>query len=469
MSLLTNMGRVWSRISSAFERTDIGVAGAAYDDARSDEDRVRPTTTRYAPIREAVERRVITFLRQEIVSHLEIGYNEIFLLHYIEIAADSQGKDALAQFLHEFSPESRVQWVKKLLGPAVGQHVSVEQFLGLDKEFSAEALAETDPFEEELNHAATPPYRVILHGRWQHRPATADREETLSPLPKPPHPAQSSDPIPAAPPQPLRLAGPCVRLSVQDAKSPDLDKGNGTRVVEIDHFPAVLGSSIHADVEISGYYVSARHCTLHWEGQQLWLADHSTNGTWIDGERIHRGTRIALVNGAVLGFGRDHGETDYDRYPAIRAQLMRKPVAPGASSTPVAPSRSTPVAPAIVTSMHTSGKRVPLAVLAIVDATGSPRRDILKLPFTIGRGSAQDYVVPDANQGVSREHLVIEEINRSGAVTFNRAVGKNGTFAGSQVLPERFIWRFDQEIVLGEKWTSAPVVRMSLRHVEQTV
>jgi hypothetical protein len=171
----------------------------------------------------------------------------------------------------------------------------------------------------------------------------------------------------------------------------------------------------------------------------------------------------------VLGFGRDHGETDYDRYPAIRAQLMRKPVAPGASSTPVAPSRSTPVAPAIVTSMHTSGKRVPLAVLAIVDATGSPRRDILKLPFTIGRGSAQDYVVPDANQGVSREHLVIEEINRSGAVTFNRAVGKNGTFAGSQVLPERFIWRFDQEIVLGEKWTSAPVVRMSLRHVEQTV
>jgi hypothetical protein len=66
-----------------------------------------------------------------------------------------------------------VQWVKKLLGPAVGQHVSVEQFLGLDKEFSAEALAETDPFEEELNHAATPPYRVILHGRRSRRDALA--------------------------------------------------------------------------------------------------------------------------------------------------------------------------------------------------------------------------------------------------------------------------------------------------------
>ena len=36
---------------------------------------------------------------------------------------------------------------------------------------------------------------------------------------------------------------------------------------------------------------------------------------------------------------------------------------------------------------------------------------MLSVPFTIGRGTAQDYVVPDANQGVSREHLVIESID----------------------------------------------------------
>ena len=108
-------------------------------------------------------------------------------------------------------------------------------------------------------------------------------------------------------------------------------------------------------------------------------------------------------------------------------------------------------------------------MLAIVDATGSPRLDVLKVPFTIGRGSAQDYVVPDANEGVSREHLVIEEINRSGAVTLNRAVSRNGTFAGNQALPERFVWRFGEEIVLGEKWTGAPAVRMSLQQAEQTV
>ena len=459
MSKVTNMGGLWNRISSAFERTDIGAAGAAYDDLRSDEDMVRPTATRYAPIRKAVERRVSTFLREDLVSHLEIGGNEIFLLHYIEIAADSQGAAALEQFLEEFSPEARVHWVKKLLGPALGQHVSVGQFLGLDKEFSAEDLAETDPFEEKLNQAATPLYRIILHGRWENAPAVQQQA------------TGSSSANPSAPPQTLRLAGPRLRLSVQDAKSPDPGEAGSTRTAEIEEFPAVLGSSVHADVEISGYYVSARHCTLHWEGQRLWLADHSTNGTWVDGERVTRGTRVALANGAVLGFGRDKGDRDHDRYPAIRAQLMRNPVAPGASFTPVPPSGSTPVAPGVAPSIsiHAAGEKAPLAVLAIVDATGSPRRDVLELPFTIGRGSAQDYVVPDANQGVSREHLVIEEINRSGAVTLNRAVSKNGTFAGNQALPARFVWRFGQEIVLGEKWTNAPVVRMSLRHVEESL
>jgi hypothetical protein len=93
---------------------------------------------------------------------------------------------------------------------------------------------------------------------------------------------------------------------------------------------------------------------------------------------------------------------------------------------------------------------------------------VLKLPFTIGRGSQQDYIVPDANQGASREHLVIEEINRTGAITQNRAVNKNGTFSGNQALPEQFVWRFGEEILLGEKWTDAPAVRISLRPVEQS-
>jgi pSer/pThr/pTyr-binding forkhead associated (FHA) protein len=436
MSKVNNSG-FWRRIGSAFERSDIDDASGT---SGSGEDAVRTTTTRYAPIREAVERRVQSFMRQDLVSHLEIGFNEIFLLHYVEISADKQGAAELEQFLREFPAESRINWVKKLLGPALGQRVSVEQFLGLDKEFSAEALAETDPFEEQLQHGVKPLYRVILHGRWESGvPETAQA------------PAQSS-----------RLPGPTLRLAVQDAKEGE------ARVVEVEQFPAVLGSSVHADVEISGNYVSARHCTLHWDGELLWLADHSTNGTWIDGERVRRGQRVAVANGALLGFGRDRGEGAFDRYPAIRASLLRQPLAAGATATPVAPSGSTPVAPGIAPLEKPRSLRlVPLAVLAVVDASGSPRHEVLKLPFTIGRGTAQDYVVPDANLGVSREHLVIESIDRTGAVAVNRAVSRNGTYAGSDELPERFVWRFGEEIILGEKWTNAPVVRIALRQPEQ--
>lgn len=452
------MSGLWNRISSAFERTDIGPAG----DPR-EEEQVRPTATRYAPIREAVERRVSTFLRKDLVSHLEIGSNEVFLLHYIEIVADNQGEAELAQFLHEFSPESRVFWVKKLLGGAVGQHVSVDQFLGLDRDFAPEALAETDPFEEALNQSAVPPYRVILHGRWEAgKPGLATGKD--------------------APAEP-RNAGPRLQLSVQDAKEPDAGSWNGTRVIEVKDYPAVLGSSSNAEVEISGYYVSARHCTLHWEAQQLWLIDHSTNGTWVDGERVRQGARVALANGAVLGFGRDKGDTGHDRYPAIRARFMRRHPVAGADPTPVAPSIATPVAPAIVTTAALATAKAPnapagpavqptfngapLAVLVIEDASGSPRRDVLQVPFTIGRGSAQDYVVPDANQGVSREHLVIEAIDEAGARILNRAVARNGTSAANAVLPERFVWRFGEEIVLGEKWASSPAVRLSLRPVKE--
>jgi hypothetical protein len=437
-----NSSGFWSRIGSAFERTDIDAAGAGWNEPG--EDTVRSTATRYTPIRDAVERRVQSFLRQDLVSHLEIGFNEVFLLHYIEIAADGQGAAELEQFLREFPAESRVHWVKKLLGPAVGQHVSVEQFLGLDRAFAPEVLAETDSFEEKLNQAAAPLYRVILHGRWENGPAAAAE------------PAEASSPA-----EPPKLSGPALRLQVQDAR------GDDSRVAEIAQFPAVLGSSAQADVEISGYYVSARHCTLHWDGEQLWLLDHSTNGTWVDGERVRRGSRVALANGALLGFGRDRGAAEHDRYPAVRVQPLRDAAGPGASATPVAPSPSTPVAPGIASAPSVrQPEAAPLAVLAIVDASGSPKHDVLKLPFTIGRGSAQDYVVPDANQGVSREHLVIESIDHAGAVAVNRAVERNGTFAGRRPLPERFVWRFGEEILLGEKWSNAPSVRIALRPVE---
>jgi pSer/pThr/pTyr-binding forkhead associated (FHA) protein len=463
--LAHKMGDAWRDVKTAFERSDVGIAGATLDTEHA---AILPTATRYGPIRDAVERRIAMFLRRDLVSHLEIGFNECFALHYIEIAADrsmaeNPGRELLQQFLHEFSPEARIDWVKRLLGAAVQKHVTLEHFLGLDQEFAVEDLAETDPFEEELNQAAAPGYRITLHGRWEvkHEDAAAVMES----------PASST-----APAQAQRVEqeknGPRLCVAIRDAKS-----ANGARTIEIEAYPAVVGSSMHADIEVSGYYVSATHCTLHCEDNKILVEDHSTNGTWLDGRRLARGQRVELNDAARLGFGRAAGAAGKgtERYPELQAQLVkldtaridgsgRTPLAPPYLATPVAPEGGTPLVDAV--SLAASRQQAPLAVIAILDATGNPKRDILRLPYSVGRGSAQDYVVPDANAGVSREHLLIETIDERGAGTANLAMGKNGSFADGQALPERFTWRYGQEIVLAEKWSSAPVVRLVLRRVE---
>jgi len=74
---------------------------------------------------------------------------------------------------------------------------------------------------------------------------------------------------------------------------------------------------------------------------------------------------------------------------------------------------------------------------------------------------------PSASNGRSPTAITRRRKGRAGAVAINRAAARNGTFAGTEELPERFTWRFGEEIVLGEKWTSAPVVRIALQPVER--
>lgn len=400
----------------------------------------KATQTRYAPIRNAVEERLETFVRRDVVSHLEIAREDVFMLHYLEINAD-RDETLLNEFLDEFKQPARIEWVKRLLASAPESHVRVDQFLGMDKQFSKEHLAKTDPFEEELTRdAAVSGYRVVLHGRWERQAPSQPAENTA---------------------RVARVPGAGLRLTVHDAN----EKAAGPAVarhVDVDRFPAVLGSSSDADVQISGYYVSARHCTLHWDGHEVSLEDHSKNGTWLNGKALERGNRVALNDAAVMSFGGPEA-SDYERFPVVNVQKLAARVA-HAGRTPIAPSRATPIA-----SPHTpiSAPKAALAWLAITDATGTAHKVICELPFRIGRGSDQDYVVPDENAGVSREHLVIEKITEAGAIATNKGVDRNGTFAADQALPQQFEWRFDQEIVLAPKWTRASPAHVVLKRASE--
>jgi hypothetical protein len=122
-------------------------AGARCGEREDSGDAIRPTATRYAPI---ARRSSAGSMRSCARTSFASGdrRHETFLLHYIEIVADSQGAAELTQFPHEFSPGSRVGGSRNCWAVRWARHVSVDQFLGLDREFTAAELAETDPFEE---------------------------------------------------------------------------------------------------------------------------------------------------------------------------------------------------------------------------------------------------------------------------------------------------------------------------------
>src|SRR5215212_9848915 len=188
-----NGGR--SNFASLFKTSDH--AGAAHSRSRSDADNTfKSTQTRYAPIRKAVEERLDKFVRLDVVSHLEIARDDVFMLHYLEIRAEHD-ESLLDEFLEEFAPPARIEWVKRLLAAAPESHVRVDQFLGFDKKFSDEHLQETDAFEEELTRdTAVAGYNVILHGRWERHQAVRVASETAS----------------AA-----RVTGPRLHLTINDA------------------------------------------------------------------------------------------------------------------------------------------------------------------------------------------------------------------------------------------------------------
>jgi hypothetical protein len=136
-----NSSGFWSRIGSAFERTDIDVAGSAWQEPG--EDAVRPTTTRYAPIREAVDAACRASCARIWFRTLESASAEIFLLHYIEITHRQPGRRGAGQFLR--SQPNHVHWVKSYTRPS-GRAARERRAVPRPTcRLCAGSLAETDP------------------------------------------------------------------------------------------------------------------------------------------------------------------------------------------------------------------------------------------------------------------------------------------------------------------------------------
>lgn len=125
-----------------------------------------------------------------------------------------------------------------------------------------------------------------------------DEEEEWTPPPEPkkkePEPAKKAEPPP--PPKPARAHLAAYLLYVDD------DGGDAEVRIERDQEPITVGRREGATIKVHNPSVSGKHCTVGWKDEEIEVRDlGSSNGTFINGERIRRGT---LNDGDVLRCGR---------------------------------------------------------------------------------------------------------------------------------------------------------------------
>lgn len=374
---------------------------------------------KFDAIRTAVENRLNHLVSQEIPEHREIAKRDVLELHYIEIECAADGEATLKDFFKDFKPAARQDWIRDILG--ANAMVKLDCFAGIHGSADLPATGAIDKHEQMLNQGIPPAYAVHVWGQWV-QAASA-----------PPAGSQT-------------LFGQPLLLRVLDAQGqgPDLRK---------DNYPLTIGRSGTNSLVVAGTFVSGDHCGLYSEQGRIWLEDRSKNGTWLDGKKLPPRQRVTVDAGRHrLKLGKESGEAK--DCPEIELEFLETPFTPVANATPIHAASATPV-------IAPEGGL--LAVLSITDATGNPSRDVLRLPYTLGRAADRDYTTPPAHAGVSSNHLTIEAITDSGARVSNAAHNKNGTALGEVLQAEEFVWPFDTEIVLAAKWRQAPPVRITLK------
>ncbi len=103
------------------------------------------------------------------------------------------------------------------------------------------------------------------------------------------------------------------------------------RVLDPDAAPLHLGRDPSCAIHLDHPGVSRRHATLIWQAGRWWVRDeYSTNGVWVDGERIERPT--PLRPGCTVQFG------------TVVLGLLAPPVAPSELLADIAAARALAVA-----------------------------------------------------------------------------------------------------------------------------
>lgn len=79
-----------------------------------------------------------------------------------------------------------------------------------------------------------------------------------------------------------------------------IDKTTG-RQTEITKFPAILGTMANCNVILQGEGISRVHAAISRDSDEYVIEDMgSTNGTWVDGEKLAAGNKVRLQKGSII-------------------------------------------------------------------------------------------------------------------------------------------------------------------------
>jgi pSer/pThr/pTyr-binding forkhead associated (FHA) protein len=226
--------------------------------------------------------------------------------------------------------------------------------------------------------------------------------------------------------------------------------------------PLVIGREAGCDIVVPNKDVSRRHSEIFASPQGYVLVDSSTNGTFVNGERVQAQRLLARADVIRIG---DHDFRFYaDRIPdmpslgnvpPLAAGAMAEPAAPAAPPAPPPPMPSPPpsgAAERLSYTMHgmpvappappqptarSSGATPPMATFLVRSGQLKGQRLTVRVPVVnIGRGEYNDLVIPD--ESVSGAHAKLQR--RGGVWVLTDNDSTNGTWVdGERVTGEAML------------------------------
>jgi len=188
-----------------------------------------------------------------------------------------------------------------------------------------------------------------------------------------------------------------------------------------------IGRDAGCDVVVPSPEVSRKHAELMAGPSGYTVTDLSTNGVFVNGERVAKVRTLA--RGDVLRLGTE----EFRFYADVAATPPAMPAATPAPSSPAAtpvatPAPSTPATPAAATTP--ADDRPALATLELMnEGPLKGKRFDIRVPLThVGRGAHNDVVLSDDT--VSDSHAKIQK--REGGWYLVDMGSSNGTYAGGQ-------------------------------------